>query len=102
MKIKKMLLTALTVGMLSSFGISGQAADNGTIQQGITIGGVDVSGMTEDAAKAAVEAKVETMKSDVITIQIGSNVTQASVGDLGISWDNTDVIGDAADLDPAV
>lgn len=98
MKIKKMLLTALTVGMLSSFGISGQAADNGTIQQGITIGGVDVSGMTEDAAKAAVEAKVETMKSDVITIQIGSNVTQASVGDLGISWDNTDVIGDAADL----
>lgn len=98
MKIKKLLLTALTVGIISSFLISGQAADSGTIQQGITIGGIDVSGMTEDAAKAAVQAEVETIKSDVITIQIGSNQTQALASDLGIFWENTDVIQDAADL----
>lgn len=98
MRIKKLLLTALTVGMLSSAWVSVQAEDGGTIQQGITIGGVDVSGMTEEAAKAAVESKIQSIKSDVITVQIGSSETQVSAGDLGIVWDNTEVIDDAAKL----
>ena len=98
MKIKKILFTVLTMGMMSTFYVSVQAAESGTIQQGITIGGVDVSGMTPEAAREAVEAEVESIKSDIITVQIGSNQTNVSAGDLGIEWTNTDVIDDATKL----
>lgn len=96
MKVKKLLFTVLTVGMVSNFCINVQAQGSNTIQQGISIGGVDVSGMTEEDAKAAVDSKVETMKADVITVKIGSKETQATAEELGIVWSNTDVVDDAS------
>lgn len=98
MKVKKILVTAVTIGIVSSFCLGVQAAEDDTIQKGIMIGGIDVSGMTPEAAREAVEAKAETVKSDIITVQIGSNQTNVSAGDLGIEWANTDVIDDAAKL----
>ena len=96
MKIRKLLFTVLTVGMVSNFWICAQAQESSTIQQGVSIGGVDVSGMTEEGAKAAVDAEVETMKTDVITVTIGSKQTQATADDFGIVWSNTDVVEDAS------
>ena len=96
MKVRKLLFTVLTVGMVFNFWVYAQAQENNTIQQGVSIGGVNVSGMTEEDAKAAVDAKVETMKTDLFTVKIGSKETQATAEELGIVWSNTDVVEDAS------
>ena len=51
MKVKKILVTAVTIGIVSSFCFGVQAAEDDTIQKGIMIGGIDVSGMTPEAAR---------------------------------------------------
>lgn len=64
------------------------------IRQGITIDGVDVSGMTESEAMAQIQADVEEKKAAVITLQgkEDDQKVEVTAGDLGLYWSNPDII----------
>ena len=72
---------------------------SGTILNGISIGSVDLSGKSFDQAVAAVDDYVDKIASS--KIMIGSdegNSIEVSVKELGVSWDDKEVIADALSL----
>ncbi len=64
------------------------------IRQGITIDGVNVSGMTESEAMAQIQADVEEKKAAVITLQgkEDDQKVEVTAGDLGLYWSNPGII----------
>ncbi len=77
-----------------------KAATGKTIPDGVSIGNVDVSGMTKEEATSAVESYVNSLLNAQITLK-GKDDTQTltlSAAELGISWDNDEVIDDAVNL----
>lgn len=75
------------------------AEDSGqTISQGVYIGDVDVSGMTQEEAKKAVEDGMGEAKAANITLKVDDQETVVSAGDLGLSWANEEVVQEAAEL----
>lgn len=75
------------------------AKTTNTIENGIYIGRIDVSGMTADEAKKSVEAYVEELKGLNVTLNVmeGNQVT-VPAGDMGLVWTNPDVVEDALAL----
>ena len=80
--------------------VSEEPADlSGTISKGVLIGIVDVSDMTYDAAKLAVESYVKTLRTKEITlISVENNQSVTMAGDLGMNWVNEDVLVEAISL----
>ena len=74
-----------------------QTAD-GQIFSGVYIGDVDVSGMTKEQAKEAVDQFVDAEKSYLLTLDIGDTQITATAGDVGLYWGNTEVIDQAVAL----
>lgn len=70
-----------------------------TIKPGIFAGDIELSGMTEEQARAAVESYVEDLESMEIVLQYGS-VAEVTVtaGDLGIAWTNKEIVTEAAGI----
>ena len=69
-----------------------------TISQGVYIGDVDVSGMTQEEAKKAVEDGMSEAKAANITLKVDDQETVVSAKDLGLSWANEEVVQEAAEL----
>lgn len=72
-----------------------RAESDNTILDGVHIGPVDVSGMTQEEAYAAVDQKVADMMDDQITFHVQGTVFTTSAQSLGYTWLNTDVAEDA-------
>lgn len=68
------------------------------ILHGVSIGGIDVSGMHRDEAEAVVEAQAEALGDATLTISAGGGSLSAPVRDLGFSWKNKDVVDQAVSL----
>lgn len=68
------------------------------ISRGVYIGEVDVSGMTADEAKQAVEEDMDTVKSTSITLKVDDATAVVNAGEFGLSWKNTDVVDEALGL----
>ena len=66
-----------------------------TILNGVHIGSVDVSGMTADQAKTAVEQFVSDSMDDIITFHMQDETYGTSVGSLNYAWVNEDVVNEA-------
>ena len=63
-----------------------------TILNGVTIGSVDVSGMTLSEAQAAVERHIKKMAASKLTIHVGEDYTrEIAMSELGFQWTNTNV-----------
>ena len=70
-----------------------------TILNGVTIGSVDVSGMTGAEAQAAVEEHINEMASSKLKIHVGEDYTrEIAMSDLGFHWTNTNVAEEALKL----
>ncbi|MDO4804997.1 MAG: VanW family protein [Lachnospiraceae bacterium] len=78
--------------------ISLDADQNARILDGVKIGEVDVSGMTEEEANAAVNAHVAEMQSSVLTAKADGQEMFAAVSDLGFAWTNQNVVSRALAL----
>lgn len=101
MKKKMKMLTALLgAGVLSmGAGLAASAAgESETINKGVYIGDVDVSGMTAEEAKEAVEEKLDTLGSKTITLKAEDASVTATAQELGMEWKNTNVVEEAAGL----
>jgi vancomycin resistance protein YoaR len=67
-----------------------------TIPKGITIGDIDISGMTKEEAMTKASDYISSFTSKVITMDVDGNKEDITVGELGYYWSNTEIIDDAA------
>lgn len=85
--------------LFSATGFTVRAQEEKTIKEGIYISTIDVGGMTEEEANEAVSAYVESLSPTIITLEVANGgEVQITAGDLGISWINTEVVRDAANV----
>ena len=89
----------LCVMLVALFGVNVYADDTPVtkgITKGITIGDIDVSGMTEEEAMNKANEYINGFTSKVITLDVDGNKVQVTAGELGYYWKNTDIVKDAA------
>lgn len=90
------------VALLACFLIGGNgayAAGEDTIKNGVYADGIDLSGMTEEEAKAAVKAYVDDLSHVEITLDAaGGNEVKVTCADLGMYWKNPQIVEEAMEL----
>ena len=91
-KFAVMLSAAAAAGILGS-GMT--ACAENMIRSGIRIEEIDLSGMTQEEAEAAVLAKVSAMQNSSFKVMIGEESVSATAVDFGIQWKNRSVVEDA-------
>ena len=70
-------------------------AKESTIPKGVTIGEIDLSGMTEQEAYAKVNDYIKSYTSPVVELEVDGNNVSVTVEELGFYWKNTGVIKEA-------
>ncbi|MDE7222351.1 MAG: VanW family protein [Acetatifactor sp.] len=90
----------LSLTLLCSFGLSARAAGEATLKQGVLIQGMDLSGMNKAEAMEAVEQYIEETLRPIQVTLLTSNNTEVpvSVGDLGIAWNNPQILDEALSI----
>ena len=68
------------------------------IAAGVFVEDVDVSGMTKDEAKTAVDEYMAGKAEEKITFTVGENELEVSRADIGLAWDNKEIIEEALAL----
>ncbi len=74
----------------------GTGNDRGRIARGVKIGEVDVGGLTQEEAKQAVEEYFAPYRNGTLCLSIHGEEAEIGFGQLGMSWDNPEVISQAA------
>ena len=80
--------------LLMSLGMTVCAAES-TILRGITIEGVDVSGMTKDEAMNALTAYEAKLGEETLTLKIGDQTLDAPLSSFGVTYSNEDAVTSA-------
>lgn len=70
--------------------------DTDTIYQNVYIDTIDVSGMSKDKAKAAIDAKVLEYQSQTVTLDVEGETADVSLGELGLSIQDEEKLVDKA------
>lgn len=97
--IKRSCFGVLFAVMTLMFGMTVQAKGDDTIKTGVYADNIDLSGKTRAEAKAAIEAYVEELKTVEITLlAAGDKEVKTTAGDLGITWENQDLVTEALEL----
>ena len=79
--------------------VSAKITDEDVIAKGVYIGDIDVSGLTMSEATQKVTEYMETAGSRSMTLNaMNDNAVVVSMNDLGISWDNPDVVEEACSI----
>lgn len=86
---------ALSAGCLF-FAVS--AEEPKVISTGVFIGETDVSGMTAKEAQAYVKGEVQKLENSVITLQMGEDHVSATWKELGLEWENTDLVDEISQI----
>ena len=99
-KLKRTVhLGVLLAVMTLLWGFTVQAKEAETIKNGIFVESIDLSGMTEQEATVAIEAYVEELQDVNITLLAADdNEVIVTAGELGIVWENRDVVTEALEL----
>lgn len=75
------------------------AATFNTIEKGVFIGDMDVSGMTTLEAEEAVNEYINSLKQKEITWNaLNDNTVTVTAGDLGLKWQNKNIVDEAGKL----
>ena len=100
MKKSKKAGLILTVGaaLFLAAGALALADETDTISKNVYIGGVNVSGMTEEQATKAVEEKLGKGTGGNYTVKIGDETTTATAEDFGMEWTNCEVVHEAMEV----
>ena len=80
--------------LLMSLGMTVCAAES-TILKGITIEGVDVSGMTKDEAMNALTVYEAKLGEETLTLKIGDQTLDAPLSSFGVTYSNEDAVTSA-------
>lgn len=100
MKKSKKAGLILTVGaaLFLAAGAPALADETDTISKNVYIGGVNVSGMTEEQATKAVEEKLGKGTGGNYTVKIGDETTTATAENFGMEWTNREVGHEAMEV----
>ena len=100
MKKRKKAGLILTVGaaLFLAAGAPALADETDTISKNVYIGGVNVSGMTEEQATKAVEEKLGKGTGGNYTVKIGDETTTATAENFGMEWTNREVVHEAMEV----
>ena len=101
MKKKLVLLTAILVFLciVPRTAFAYTSSDDHTIHSGVYAGDIDLSGMTTEQARQAVSQYIEQLKNTEITLNaVSENSVTVTAGSLGLTWDNPEMVEDAAGL----
>lgn len=100
MKKSKKAGLILTVGaaLFLVAGAPALADETDTISKNVYIGGVNVSGMTEEQATKAVEEKLGKGTGGNYTVKIGDETTTATAENFGMKWTNREVVHEAMEV----
>lgn len=94
--LKRGYLFLLTAALLICLG-SGAMAASATIKDGVYAGGMELSGLTEEEADALIRSYVEKLSRGQITlVAAGGQQVTVTAGDLGIRWNNPEIVHQAA------
>lgn len=95
--VKHWGVTIISLAILCSICLPVRAAGEATLKEGVLIQGMDLSGMNKAEAAGAVEQYIEeTLKPMQVTLLTSNNTeVQVTVGDLGITWSNPDILDEA-------
>ncbi|MFQ9515968.1 MAG: VanW family protein [Eubacterium sp.] len=69
-----------------------------TIKQGVSIDSVDVSGMTYNEAKEAIEEIVDKKAAVKVSITVNNDVVETTLGKLGYKWANKSILTEAVEI----
>ena len=101
MKKIKFLVAALMIVLVGTFLFTNEnlmkadESDVALIQEGVYIGGIDVSGMTADEATAAVDAYVANLQEQWITLVGPQNTLRYQLKDLGLTSKTSEAVQEA-------
>lgn len=100
MKIPKIsFCPALVLACILLFGMPVRAQGGETIKPGIFAGDIELSGLTEEQARAAVEAYVDGLRGTEIVLLYSDGVeVTVTAGELGIDWANKEIVTEAAEI----
>lgn len=98
-RIKHICLSAVMFSCLLLFGATAEAKSSDIIKNGVYVGEIDLSGMTESQASQAVEEFVRGLQDVKVTLLAAEgNQVLTTAGELGVSWGNPEVVSDAVQL----
>lgn len=72
--------------------------DPDKICQGVTIDGMDVSGMTKDEAEKKIQSKLDSLASKSLEVDVNGKKVTATLGKLGYKCESGDVVEQALKL----
>ena len=92
--MRKNLWTALAVTAVAAIisAVPAAAADSDVISDGVYIGDQDVGGMTTKEAEQYVKGQVRALEDTTVTIQMGEQQSTKTLKELGLKWDNPDLV----------
>lgn len=70
----------------------------GVIVDGVYAGNINLSGLTSDEAKEAVNEYIETLEKKTITVVTGDHEDVLNLSEVGIEWTNSEIVDEAMDL----
>ena len=94
--MKKLFETALFTALFCIVLSATAFAKEATVHEGVYAGSIDLSGMTESEVSQAISDYVEGQKNAEVTLNYDSNNSATvKAGDLGLTWANTEIAGEA-------
>lgn len=94
---KRILICAIAAAVQLLAGMTGSAQEE-PISDGVFIGDKDVSGMTPTEAQAYIESEVKALGSSIVTISMGGHKAEATLEELGFTWENTELIQEISQI----
>ena len=92
------LIRTVGAALFLAAGAPALADETDTISKNVYIGGVNVSGMTEEQATKAVEEKLGKGTGGNYTVKIGDEITTATAENFGMEWTNREVVHEAMEV----
>ena len=98
--MRKNLWTALAVTAAAAIisAVPATAADSDVISDGVYIGDQDVGGMTTKEAEQYVKGQVRALEDTTVTIQMGEQQSTKTLKELGLKWDNPDLVQEISQI----
>ena len=97
-KILSCLLLSLMAGILFAGSNSYAKTTSDEIAMGVYAEDVNLSGLTKEEAKDAINAYVSEKAEEKITLTIGDEELNVTRESLGVSWNNEEVVDEALGL----
>lgn len=97
-KILSCLLISITAGLMFAGETSYAKTASDEVAKGVYVDEVNISGMKKSEAVEAVKNYIAEKAEEKITLTIEGDKLEVTRGDLGVAWDNQDVIDEALSL----